>query len=154
MQLSTRFRINDPKVIQETIEGEAVIVNLVSGNYYSLDKVGADIWGNLENGKSLEEILELIPRIYKGDPAVMESSVKSLIDNLVQEDLIVPDATIPDGGTQSSSAGTAEGEAMGDFEAPVLKKYSDMQDLLLLDPIHEVDEGGWPNVKPNQDDEG
>jgi hypothetical protein len=28
---------------------------------------------------------------------------------------------------------------------PVLNKYTDMQDLLLLDPIHEVDERGWPN---------
>ncbi len=30
------------------------------------------------------------------------------------------------------------------FEAPVLESYSDMQDLLLLDPIHDVDDAGWP----------
>jgi hypothetical protein len=33
------------------------------------------------------------------------------------------------------------------FVAPVLHKHTDMQDLLLLDPIHEVDETGWPSVK-------
>ena len=26
-----------------------------------------------------------------------------------------------------------------------LGKYTDMQELLLLDPVHEVDEAGWPN---------
>jgi hypothetical protein len=30
------------------------------------------------------------------------------------------------------------------FIAPVLAVYTDMQDLLLLDPIHDVDEIGWP----------
>ena len=33
------------------------------------------------------------------------------------------------------------------FEAPILNKYNDMQELLLLDPIHDVDEAGWPNTK-------
>jgi hypothetical protein len=28
----------------------------------------------------------------------------------------------------------------------MLQKFTDMQDLLLLDPIHEVDESGWPRV--------
>jgi Coenzyme PQQ synthesis protein D (PqqD) len=152
MQMSTRFKINVPKVIQETIAGEAVIVNLVSGNYYSLDKVGADIWGKIENGKSVEEILHLIPKTYKGDPASMEASVKNLIDELIQEELIVPAASLPGGDLQSSSSSENESESSEEFEIPVLKKYSDMQDLLLLDPIHEVDEGGWPNVKPIQND--
>jgi hypothetical protein len=31
----------------------------------------------------------------------------------------------------------------------LLNKYSDMQELLLLDPIHDVDDAGWP--KPNPD---
>ena len=30
------------------------------------------------------------------------------------------------------------------FEAPVLYTYTDMAELLLLDPIHDVDETGWP----------
>jgi len=32
------------------------------------------------------------------------------------------------------------------YKAPELDTYEDMQDLILLDPIHEVDESGWPNV--------
>ena len=31
------------------------------------------------------------------------------------------------------------------FEFPIIEKFTDMQELLLLDPIHEVDEKGWPH---------
>jgi hypothetical protein len=34
-----------------------------------------------------------------------------------------------------------------EFSRPILTKYTDMKELLLLDPIHEVDETGWPNPK-------
>ena len=34
----------------------------------------------------------------------------------------------------------------GEYQAPSLEKYSDLQDLLLIDPIHEADESGWPSV--------
>ena len=29
-----------------------------------------------------------------------------------------------------------------------LERFDDMRDMLLLDPIHEVDEAGWPHTKP------
>jgi hypothetical protein len=38
-----RFRVNTPTVTHETIDGEAVIINLDSGNYYSLIEVGSFI---------------------------------------------------------------------------------------------------------------
>ncbi len=35
--------------------------------------------------------------------------------------------------------------ATRDYEEPKLGKHTDMQELLLLDPVHEVGETGWPN---------
>jgi hypothetical protein len=32
------------------------------------------------------------------------------------------------------------------FQVPEFAKYNDMQNLLLADPIHDVDETGWPNL--------
>ena len=43
-----RYRINYPQVINETIDGEAIIINLVTGSYYSLDKTGAEVWELIE----------------------------------------------------------------------------------------------------------
>ncbi len=33
------------------------------------------------------------------------------------------------------------------FCLPIIEKYTDLEELLLLDPIHEVDESGWPKQK-------
>ena len=43
-------------------------------------------------------------------------------------------------------AAAAPPRAPGD---PMIESYDDMADLLLLDPVHEVGEQGWP-VKPDQ----
>lgn len=149
MQPFTRFRINEPKVIQETIEGESVIVNLASGNYFSVDKVGAEIWENIEKGKSVGEIVDHLFCQYNADPDNIENAVKQLIDELIREELVVPDSSAMGENVRSFDVkAAAEQSQKKGFEAPVLKKYTDMQDLLLLDPIHEVDETGWPNIKP------
>jgi hypothetical protein len=45
--------------------------------------------------------------------------------------------------------GTADPVEIGkhpwEYQPPALQEYSDVQSLLLLDPIHEVTEVGWPN---------
>ena len=58
-----RFRINKPHVINEIIDGEVVILNLDTGNYYSMDKSGADIWELIEDNAGVGEIVEEIAKI-------------------------------------------------------------------------------------------
>lgn len=151
MNSGTRFRINGPRIIHETIEEEVIIINLDNGNYYSLDKVGAYIWGFVESGATAGEIVKEIARRYEGSRAVIETAVDQLITELQQEDLIVPDKEKEPGSIKGLSMPIEAGpETVGlSFETPILHKYTDMQDLLLLDPIHEVDEAGWPTVKPD-----
>jgi len=36
------------------------------------------------------------------------------------------------------------------WQVPVLEQFTDMQDLLLFDTIHEVQPEGWPNVSGPQ----
>ena len=34
------------------------------------------------------------------------------------------------------------------FQPPVFERFTDMEDLLLMDPVHEAeDEKGWPHAK-------
>jgi hypothetical protein len=136
------FRINSPKVTHETIDGEVVIVNLDSGNYYSLNGVGAVVWRLIAEVGSLDKIVAVVADRYEGDRSEMETAVNRLIAELQTENLILLcDANCESAATATQLEKSAEKNA---FEAPVLHKYTDMQDLLLLDPIHEVDEMGWP----------
>ncbi|MFA6055625.1 MAG: PqqD family peptide modification chaperone [Thermodesulfovibrionales bacterium] len=149
MDKSVHFRINSSKVIHETIDGETVIVNLDSGNYYSLDKVGADIWECIVKNVPMHRIIETIASQYTGEREEIEKAMYQFVDEMQQENLIAINES--HGYVSEAHIGPEdETEQMKErsiFATPVLHKYSDMQDLLLLDPIHEVDETGWPNVK-------
>lgn len=149
MNASTRFRVNRPQVVHETIDNEVVLIDFDTGNYYSLDRVGADVWGFVEGGATVRQIVDGIACRYDGNHGDMEAAVRRLLTELLQENLVVREETEEAEDTESHAPQDEAGhqtEKLG-FEVPFLQKYSDMQELLLLDPIHEVDETGWPSIK-------
>lgn len=142
-----RFRVNTPTVTHEIIDGEAVIINLDSGNYYSLVEEGSFIWSLVEKGANANELQNVILQTYQGDAHEIDRGVEELLAQLQQENLIVP---IDGAGDRFElQAPDKTNHEKPSFNPPSLNKYSDMQELLLLDPIHDVDDAGWP--KPNPD---
>ena len=146
MNSTSQFRINAPTVISETIDGEAIIINLDTGAYYSLRETGAAIWQLIEQGATGQAIsAELIQR-YDSSLPTIEAGLQSLLDELVQDQLIVPhdgERTMP----QSAGSIPTDRHHKLPFTPPTLEKFTDMADLLLLDPIHDVSEQGWPAPK-------
>lgn len=138
-----RFRINAPQVITETIDGEAIMINLSTGNYYSVAGTGAEVCGLLEQGAATDAVVETLSQSYDAPRETIARAVEDLIAALQREGLIAPLA----GDAPALVVAAADG-ARRPFEAPRLEKYTDMQDLVLLDPVHEVDERGWPHVQP------
>jgi len=126
-----------------------VIVNLDNGCYYSLRHTGAEIWGHIENGKGTAEIVASLSGRYSANVDVLHSAVQRLIGELQAEGIVSPqtDAAASANGQAGPPSPPNLASALGVFELPILEKYSDMQQMLLLDPIHDVDETGWPNKK-------
>lgn len=147
MTSSCRFRVNSPRVIEETIESEVIIADLSRGFYYSLDNVGAAVWNALVKGMTISEIVDTVVRRCNAIRLEVEDGINELIAQLQQEALIIPDPS-ESSPTDTAKAVLSESTPMS-FERPTLNKYTDMEQLLLLDPIHEVDETGWPNVDSN-----
>ena len=144
-----RFRVNSPTVTHETIDGEAVIINLDSGNYYSLVDVGSLIWSLIGRGASAGEVINLLPKTYQCNAADIDRCVQELLAQLQQENLIVPfEGAESLDRSQFSPEQPQNGHEKLPFNPPLLYKYSDMQELLLLDPIHDVDDTGWPKPNP------
>ena len=139
----TYFQVNSPQVVGEIIDHEAVIINLETGHYFSLEHVGADIWHEIERIASVDAIATAIANKYKIDKSEARQHVDALVDLLLSESLIRP-ADTPDASTQVE---LYPSDTPAQFILPQLKKYTDMEDLILLDPIHNVDTMGWPNVK-------
>lgn len=153
MDTNGRLRINTPKIVHETIDGETVILNLDNGNYYSLIGVGARIWGFIDGGAPVHGIVEKMKCDYVDNGTDVAVEVDRFVSELCKEGLAVPDkaeAGLPWCAEERPADAEKDRQV---FSPPVLNKYSDMQDLLLLDPIHDVDEeAGWPTNKPAADD--
>lgn len=138
-----RYAVNSGQVISEIIDGEAVMINLTTGNYYSLNEVGASIWNLIEAGASTTEIVERLSLRYEDAESEIESAVSQLINELRGEDLVVA----AEGNGAAPAAPEEPATDRKPFETPRLEKHTDMQDLIMLDPVHEVGEQGWPNVR-------
>jgi hypothetical protein len=139
------LRLNAPKIIHEQFDDEVVIINLDSGSYYSVDKTGARIWVLALDGLSREEIIARIGAEFVGDESVIEESTSAFLDELLRESLVVAEP-IENGPSKTCNPILRSG-APQSFVTPQLQKYTDMEELLLLDPVHEVDEMGWPKKK-------
>jgi hypothetical protein len=128
-------------VIHQTLDGEVIVVNLDTGTYYSLDGVAAEIWAAVERGLTVEEAVAEAADHHGTSRQVVEPAVTRFLAELAREELIV---TV-NGSKPIAAPAMTDGTAQGSFPEPVLNKHTDMQELLLLDPIHEVDERGWPS---------
>jgi Coenzyme PQQ synthesis protein D (PqqD) len=139
------YRVRAPGVVSEIIDGEAVIMDLKSGKYFSADRAGGMIWQWIGEGCSRPQIAAGLCALYQGDPVSIAKAAGQFIDELVAQQLIEASTAAPTANAPPTKAG--DGARKSPFVAPTLNTYTDMKDLLLLDPIHDVDEVGWPTPK-------
>jgi Coenzyme PQQ synthesis protein D (PqqD) len=144
------LKINAPSVVSEVIDGEAVIMDLASGHYFSTQHVGCDIWRGINEEGTRSAIVRSLIAIYAVDASEARRAVDTFVSDLLERKLVVE----MDGDGSGSEVGietpAQASVPLKEFTEPVLNAYADMQDLLLLDPIHDVDETGWPMPKPPQ----
>jgi len=143
--MDRRFSINGSAVASEVIDGEAIMMHQASGDYFSADGVGCLIWQWIGDGRSRNQMLDLLKQGFACEPAEIESGVDSFLADLLSHQLVseVGEGDDPRPGPVAKTS-IEPGAA---YAPPVLSVYSDMRDLLLLDPIHEVEESGWPTPK-------
>ena len=88
-------RISDGSVVRRTanqvccdMSGESIILNLKSGIYFSLDEVGARIWGLIEQPMSVTEIRDAILSEYDVQAEVCERDIRAFIEGMDAAGLI------------------------------------------------------------------
>jgi hypothetical protein len=125
----SRAVINGSEVAAQVIDGEAIIMNLSTGIYCSMDRVGAVVWGWIELGHTIAEMAEGLSALYEVPPTQARADLERLIGQLVQDDLI---RVGPADGARLGSPAAPESRLP--YVAPELNRYGDMADLLALDP--------------------
>lgn len=136
------FTIDKKNVFYENFTDENVVVNIAKGNYYSMKGSAIEIWQLLENEMSISQLCIATVAIFDIDIAVAEKEINQFLNTLKEEQLVIFS------NTQKNVVHKFSVTEKKQFSKPYLDIYSDLQELLLLDPIHEVDEvQGWPKAK-------
>jgi hypothetical protein len=134
--------ITNPNAMHETIDGETIVIDMSSGTYYSLRGSASAIWNAIASGASRDTLIETLEEAYEASPGEIASATEAFLSELEAEQLIAHgNGAGPTSGPTSEPAG-----ARAPFEPPQLEKFEDMQDIILLDPVHMVDEQGWPHA--------
>ncbi len=136
-----RVTVRRPDVIDEVFDGEAVIVNLRTGRYFAFDAPATQVWQAVVAGRPWPALADELPGAAGTDPASTRPVVARFLAELLTHELVAADGVIPE-------LAQADDAAPADFPAPSLQVFTDMEDLLQLDPIHDIDlDGtGWPQA--------
>jgi hypothetical protein len=139
----TRFSIPTGTITWDEIGGEIVAINLVTGHYHALRGSARDVFVLIDAGIGLDELIGMVAE-PDAPGADVETDVRSFIAELEQAGLVVdqaPSASMPEG-----LGALPEIQTGGSWTAPVLETFTDLEDLMLLDPVHDVDDQGWPRA--------
>jgi len=134
------FRVNSPAVIYERFDNELVAIHLSTGVYHSMTGVATEAFVLLMEEATAAELAEVLAARYAATSGQIVTALGPFLEQLQKEKLIVPVETRKPRGPLSA-AGKESGLP---FVAPSLQAFNDLEGLLLLDPIHEVGDEGWP----------
>ncbi len=118
------------EVAAKVIDGEAIIINLANGVYYSMDKVGGLIWEAIERQSSMAAMIAEIVARYNVSTVQAEADFQRIAEELLQENLVT---VSENNGSAPITTESCQQERLP-YEAPTLNIYRDMGDLLALDP--------------------
>jgi hypothetical protein len=135
--------VRTPAVIHERLDDEVIAIDLERGIYYAMVGPAADIWTSFTTAATADAVAAALATRYRLDAGAIREEVHSFVARLQDERLLV--ATDAD---DAAVGATIDGAPGGPWAPPELEAYDDMADLVLLDPIHQVDEAGWPHL-PN-----
>lgn len=123
------LRAKPDEVAAKIIDGEAVLINLATGVYYSMRGSGAFVWSRLEAGSNVARLSAALAERYGIGSEQARQHVERLLGELQTEGLVVASD-----GPLASGAAAEIASAPEPYEPPRLEKFDDMADMFALDP--------------------
>lgn len=136
--LNGRYRLASQDIVHEEFDGEMVVLNLLSGHYFALNKSGSVLLNGLLQGHAPEALISV------SSARISAEDASSFLRELVTHELLAADSS------QSPTPldATTFQAAQLLTEKPALEIHDDLADLIIADPIHESAETvGWPTQK-------
>ncbi len=119
----------------EDFGDEIVFINVKNGSYFSLKGKAVEVFRLMDKPCSEEKLLSLIADKYDKEE---KERIHRVIESFETMGLL-----LACDGTEDLN--WREDPKLGPTQ---FVEHNDIQDLIKLDPIHDVTDTGWPNAKP------
>jgi hypothetical protein len=92
LSLETTIRLH-PDAVWRDVDGEVVVLNVMTGQYYGLDDVGSHVWrlipADPAAGITLASLRDGLGAEFEADSATLDRDVADLMQRLLDHQLIV-----------------------------------------------------------------
>ncbi|MDX2163394.1 MAG: PqqD family protein [bacterium] len=146
LKFETTFTPVNANIVSEQYGDETVVLDMNRGYYYSFRGSAATVWAGIIEKENFRAILERVQAAFHGDAAAIQDQVGLFLEDLRKEALIVFGSTDDSPGFTPPAAASKQ-----PFDTPRFERFTDLQGMLLLDPIHDVAPQGWPLASTSDD---
>lgn len=146
--MNQRIRIIEA-VSHERLDDEVIAIDLETGAYFAFDGPAADCWTIAVAGGSVDDIVVALTARYDVSSDTAAADAASFLESLVESGIARVE---PEGSSPNAQPAFADFATRLPYTTPVVDRYEDLATLLLIDPIHEVDDAGWPLPAPEIQD--
>ncbi len=87
MNFNQKITFADTVFAQE-VDGEMVLLDMESENYFGLDEVGTSIWQAMQEYETLQEVLNAMLEQYDVEEEVLEKDLSDFVEKLVESGLV------------------------------------------------------------------
>lgn len=148
--MTSIYRRNDPELAAEQFEDGVVIINFLTGRYFSLNSTAEVVWEFLKDDYSFEQIVAGLAshcHLPPSETASLDADVAEFLEKLTRERLVCVDTV-----STTVSPVVSLPAVQIPYEPPKVEVFDDLAELILLDPIHDVNEQlGWPVARTEAD---
>jgi Coenzyme PQQ synthesis protein D (PqqD) len=124
------LEVNTARAAGDVIDGEAIVINLVTGAYYSMQGIGGAVWSMIDERRTVGAMLDAIVAAYDVARDEAARDLDAVLGQLLDEELCRT------GNPACPPAGQAGLPVLHKkpYVRPHLQIFRDMEELLALDP--------------------
>jgi len=166
------FYVRPDDIVHDTIEGETVVIDLRSGIYFRFDGAAAHAWNILLHRATEDGLVDRLAAAYAAPREAIADQVHGFLLALYRDGIIKredpaavaaggeaagPDLDAPEAPRDAfaglplerfdhlrpMAGGPTDGKQP--FDGMTLHRFEDLDELLTIDPVHEVRDAGWPH---------
>lgn len=131
--------LNRENISFERLDGEVIAISFTSGKYFSAKETASDVFFLIENEVPQSQWTDILSKHYRDFKD--SGQIGKFIEALIKEGLVAESQK-----TKGNFVELPNDQERTIWKAPTLSSFSDLQDLLLIDPIHDASLEGWPNT--------